>query len=262
MRASGKKRAKLNKPKKMLVVITALMCAVACFTVFWYIRSLLPVKNFVMSSVTQYEEWEIIKASGINEGERLYGIDTDAVEQRILDTCLYLEGVEVVRRFPNTVVFKLEEKMAEWYIEVSGDYYALDGEMRVVEETGEDKKFVNGGVTQLVLPNLKQLMLGELPVFGADDTEIRKALELVSAIQTSHLKPRITLVDMESRFDINIVIDGKYYVYMGDVSNIAEKLTEVENVIKTEELQSCVAAEIDASLVPQPISVRRIYEAE
>ena len=110
-----------------------------------------------------------------------------------------------------------------------------------------------------MLPNLKSLISGELPEFGADETEIRKALELIAAIQSSTLKSRLTLVDMESRFDVNIIVDGKYNVYMGDISNVEEKLTAIEKILKSDKLKNYVGADIDAS-IPETISVKPIYQ--
>ena len=142
---------------------------------------------------------------------------------------------------------------------MSGDYYALDSDFLVIDETTDRERFINGGVPELVLPNLKSLISGELPEFGADETEIRKALELIAAIQSSTLKSRLTLVDMESRFDVNIVVDGKYNVYMGDISNVEEKLTAIEKILKSDKLKNYVGADIDAS-IPETISVKPIYQ--
>ena len=80
-------------------------------------------------------------------------------------------------------------------------------------------------------------------------------------MQSTTLKTRMTLVDMESRFDVNIVVDAKYYIYMGDVSNVEEKITAIEKILKSGELDNYEGAEIDAS-IPETISVKPIYTTE
>ncbi len=262
MRKADKVQKQIKKPNTVLIVITVFMALCACFTLFWYIRSMLPVTNFVVSGVTQYEKMDIVEASGIKKGDRLYKIDADEVEQRLLEECLYFDSVKVEKKFPNTVIFRVEEKVAQWYIQVSDSYYALDSDLLVIEETYSNEKYVKGGVSQLILPELNRLICGETPQFGSSEAESERVEALLKEIQAMPFKSRLTLVDMESRFDITVVVDGKYDVYIGDPTNVTEKLTEVEQILKTDELKNSAGAEIDASLVPLPITVRRIYKAE
>ena len=165
------------------------------------------------------------------------------------------------KHFRNTIVLRVVEKVPQWYIEVSGSYYSLDSGLVIIEETVSNEKFKAMGIAQLKLPNVRSLILGELPEFGADETELKKALELISAIQQNSLKPRLTLVDMESRFDVNLVVDGKYNVYMGDIFNTEEKLAAVQEILKSGKLKELAGADIDAS-VPETVSVKPIYDYE
>lgn len=249
-----------NKRKRIfLVVLTVIMCLLCLITLFLYVRSFLPVTRFELSGVTQYDKADIIGRSGIKEGDKLYSIDLGDVEKRLLEECPYLEDATVEREFPNKIVFKVIEKIPTWYVEVSGDYYSLDENLLVIEETKNEQKFLNLGVPRLVLPNLRSLICGELPDFGADETEIRKAIELMTSIQKTNLKSRMSLVDMESRFDVNVIIDGKYNVYLGDVSDIEEKIAAIEKILKSGELEAYAGADIDAS-IPETISVKPKYK--
>ena len=260
-RNTASKMQNADKKKTVRIVLTVLMCICALVTLFIFIRSFLPVTRFELSGVTQYDKAEIIGYSGIKKGDRLYSIDLRSVEMTLLENCAYIEDVEVEREFPNKIVFRIIEKTPHWYIDIAGDYYSLDSNFYVIEEAKTKDKFVNLNVPELILPNLRQLICGELPDFGADETEIKKVLELVVAVQSTKFKTRITLVDIESRFDVNIVVDGKYKVYMGDISNISEKLLAIEKILKSGDLDNFAGAEIDASM-PQTITVDPIYEAE
>ena len=260
-RNAMKKTHRSDKKKTVRIVLTVFMCVCALFTLFIFIRSFLPVTRFELSGVTQYDKAEIIGYSGIKKGDRLYSIDLKETEKTLLENCAYIEEVEVEREFPNKIVFRIIEKTPHWYVDIAGDYYSIDSNFYVIEESKTKDKFVNLNVPQLILPNLRQLICGELPDFGADETEIKKVLELVFAVQSTNFKTRITLVDIESRFDVNIVVDGKYKVYMGDISNISEKLLAVEKILKSGDLEDFAGAEIDASM-PETITVDPIYESQ
>jgi len=261
MRKANKEQKQIRKPKPIFVVITVFMALCACFTLFWYIRSMLPVKKFVVSGATQYDKMEIIEASGIKEGDRLYKIDADKVEEKLLEECLYFDSVKVEKKFPNTVIFRVEEKLAQWYIQVSDSYYALDSDMLVIEETYSNEKFVKGGVPRLILPNLSRLMCGEKPTFGSNEAEVERVEALLKEIQEMTSKSRLTLVDMESRFDIAVEVDGKFDVYIGDPTNVSEKLTAVEHILKTDALKNSAGASINAA-IPSQVHVDKIYVAE
>lgn len=250
-----------GKNRIVFAVVVTVMGAIAACTLFVYVCSFLPVKKFELVGITQYEKSEIIELSGIKDGDRLYSVDTKKAEEKLLGSCFYLEEVHIERKFPDKIVISVTERVPEWYIEVSGSYYSMDGSFMVMEETISEERFKNMGMAKLVLPNVRSVMLGELPSFGADELEISKALELVYEIQRSSLKSRITLVDMESRFDVNITVDDKYHVYLGDISNISDKLVAVEKILDTDKAKECDAAEIDAS-IPEAISLRPIYSQE
>ena len=261
MRKGGEQlRAVSDKTKRILLIsVTVLMCVVAALTLFVYVRSLLPVTKIVVLGVTQYDSAEVIGYSGVNRGDKLYRLDVRELENTLLEKCPYFEKVSVERSFPSKLVIRAVEKIPQWYIEVSGNYYSLDTNFLVIEESYSNEKFLNLGIPQLVLPNVKSLVCGELPEFGEDQNEIKRAIELIFTVQASTLKRRMTLVDIESRFDVNVVIDGKYEVYLGDSSNIGEKLVAVEKILNSGSLNDYAGAQIDAS-IPETVNVRRVYE--
>ena len=71
----------------------------------------------------------------------------------------------------------------------------------------------------------------------------------------------MTEVNIESRFNISIEVDGKFSVYLGDESNIGEKLLAVGEILKSDRLNGFEGAEIDAS-IPETVNVKPIYSKE
>ena len=60
-------------------------------------------------------------------------------------------------------------------------------------------------------------------------------------------KSRLTLVDIEHRFEIYIQVDGKINVYLGNTGNAASKLDAVETALEDKRLENWIGAEINAS---------------
>ena len=248
-----------DKRKKLLICVISFMALLAAISIFFVIRSFLPVRDFELSGVTQYEKSALVSASGIRKGDKMYSLDLDAAKEKILSELPYIQSVTIERKLSGTVIFRVEERRAVWFMQLSGDYYALDSTLTVIEETSKNDKFLNGGATFLVLPNLRTLMCGEVPQFGNGDVEVIKTLELISAVQTDPLKSRITSLDVESRFNVYLVVDGIYDVYIGDMSNVTEKLLVVRKLIESGDLDEFAGASIDVS-DPESMVVKPKYE--
>lgn len=248
------------------LAVTAVISLLCFFCLFLYARSFIGIRNFELVGVSRYDERDIINASLLKRGDRLYTLDLDAVEKQILSECPYLESVEVSTRFPNTIRFSVEERTPQWYIELAGDYYVLDADLVVLTEVASAEMLVKEGVTKLTLPNVTRVMRGELPQFGMvdgerDETEIRKTLELISTVRRTTFKSRISELDLSNRFAITMVVDGSYHVNLGNMSSFEAKLGEVEIVLNSAELKQYPSGTIDVSLYPdQPTYFQRPKE--
>jgi cell division septal protein FtsQ len=241
-----------------LLIVTVLMCAIFVFTAFLFIRSLFGIQHFEVVGVTTYEYTDIVNASSLKRGDKLYSIDKESVEAKIMEACPYLESVKITAIFPNTVRFSLEEKSPSWYIDISGDYYVLDSDMRVMTETSSKERISAFGACELVLPNIKSAMRGSVPRFGENEQEIQKTLEIISTVRQSTFKARITKLDLTSRFEIYMTVDGVYEVYMGDMSNFEAKLETVKKIVSSDNVKDYAGGEINAS-DPTAVSFKPIY---
>ncbi|MBR2293071.1 MAG: FtsQ-type POTRA domain-containing protein [Clostridia bacterium] len=246
----------VNVRKLTLFCVTVAMCLVAVLSVGLLVRRFMKVTEFSVTGISMYDREMLINASGVKRGDFLYSLDRKAIEERILAECPYLEEVEVKAKFPTTLHINAEGKSGQWYIELSGSRYALDGNLCVIAETTKTE-----GMTKLILPNLKSVMMGKVPEFGESETERKKTLEVISAIRTTTFKSRLTEVNLSSRWDIRIVADGCFWVYLHDMSDFEAKLKAVESVLNSDRLKGFAGAEIDAS-DPGSIGVIPIRQTE
>lgn len=203
------------------------------------VRGFMRVKYFEVKGISVYEQVDLVNASGVKRGDLLYSIREKEVEARILAECPYLESVEIVPRFPNRLEIRVEGKAAQWYVEFAGTKYAMDGNFVVMEET-----LKTDGMTKLILPNVQSALVGQVPVFGQSDTEVKKTAEVLSAIRQTTFKSRLTLVDLESRWDIQLEVDGAFRILMGDMTDFEAKLRAVESILAEESLSDYTSGQI------------------
>ncbi len=257
MQKSKKKQTVItvNVHRLLMISMTVLLCALALLSTFFLIRRFLPVSTFRIVGVSVYEREDLISASGVKYGDALYGLDKKTIEEKIIKECPYLSSVELKTKFPNTLQIEVEGRSAQWYIELSDEYYALDGNLMVMAKTIKTQ-----GMTKLILPNVKEVVLNQVPSFGNSETEVKKTLEVVSAIRQTTFKSQISAVDLTSRWDIRVLVDGKYEVYMHDMSDFEAKLKAVEELLKSGSLDGLQGATIDASN-PAHLDVKPIIKS-
>ena len=234
----------IDKTKIISAIIILVMSVLVIIGSVKLIRSFMTVSEFDVTGDSPYEVEDIVNASGIRPGDKLYGIDRKEAEKRIMTLCPYISEVSVRSRFPDRVEIRVESLTASWYVELAGDYYALDTDLRVLEETTDNEKFINGGIPRLTLPHIKSAVVGSPLVFGDSETEIKYANEFMDMVKKTSFKSRLTLVDIDQRFDIYIQVDGVYNVYMGDSKDTGAKLEAVEKALASEKLKNSISAEI------------------
>jgi hypothetical protein len=157
------------------------------------------------------------------------------------------------------VSIDLECYTAVWYVEIEGDFYSLDADLRVLEETVNEKKYINGKITKLTLPNISSAVVGSELTFGLNDKEREFSYDFMEKLKRMSFKSRLSLVDIDNRFDINIGVDGVIDVYLGNGSDMEDKLKAVEEALASDKLKNCVSAEIYAA-DPSAVFIKPVYD--
>lgn len=262
MRSKSRKAEKtivIDIVKLVSVLLIIAMCTLLLVTAVRFVKGLMKVSGFEIIGDSPYDREDIINATEIKFGDKLYGIDYGNMEKKIMTECPYINEVEIKSVFPGTVKIKVSALSASWYVKIVDDYYALDADLRVLEETNDNRKFINGNVPFLALPNIKSAVVGSTLVFGDSENEIKHASEIMNMIKSTTFKSRLTAVDIENRFDIYIQVDGKIDAYMGDTGKFEAKLTALRKVLEDSKLQGCISAKIDLSN-PENIAVNPVYD--
>ena len=222
--------------KQFCISVLVVMSLLAFICLLKLVLGFLPVSRFTYRGDTHYDISELINASGIRSGDRLYKIDEKAAVASMVRECPYLKTVKIEKKFPNTVCFAVEEQEPGWYMQVGNDFYGLDFDLKVLLETYLEQDFIDRGLTKLVLPEIESVIVGELPEFASDDEQlIKESLTIVDAFRTHGIKKRLTGLDISNRFEIKLEIDNSYEVYFGDMASFDMKMKFLEAVLKKAE---------------------------
>ena len=219
--------------KQFCIIVLVVMTLLALLCLFKVILGFMPVEKFDIQGETHYELVEIRNASGIGKGEKLYRIDEKKAEEKIINKCPYVKSVKIKQKFPNTVIFVIEERESGWYIQVGENFYGLDYDLRILNQTYQEEEFIERGLTKLTLPELESGIVGELPRFASQDEQLLTAtLEIVEAFRSHEIKSRLTGLDISNRFEIKLEIDNEYEVYFGDMTSFDIKIKALTEVLR------------------------------
>ena len=241
-----------------IVTVSAMgVLALVCLTCVFF--RFIGIGEFEIKGETDYKLSELVSASGLRTGDRLYEVNEKEAEELLLRGCPYLKSVEVKKKFPNKICFEVEERVLGWYIEISEDYYALDYDMQVLLETYDEESLIERDLTKLVLPELESAMCDYLPEFGRGDEHlISETLKIVDTFRNHAIKERLTYLDLSNRFEIKLTIDGTFDVKIGDMSNMETKLKTVLEVIETQLDNGYVGGEINM-ITPTSYSFKGVF---
>lgn len=245
--------------KQFFIATVSVMGVLALICLVCVVFRFIGVGSFEIKGETDYQLSELISASGLRTGDRLYEVDEKKAEERLLESCPYLKSVEVKKKFPNKICFEVEERVLGWYIEIGEDYYALDFDLLVLLETYSEESLIERGLTKLVLPELESAMCDYLPEFGRGDEHlVSETLKIVDIFRSHDVKQRMTRLDLSNRFEIKLTVDGSFEVSLGDISNIETKLKTVIEVIETQLDNGYVGGEINM-ITPTSYSFKGVF---
>ena len=254
------------------VALIILLGVLLLFTVVDFLRGFLEVKRFeIVGDDPPYLAGEVAESAGIEKGDKLYRIDRSRAEKEIIKNCAYIEKVNIKRSFPNKVKFVVECYEPIWYIEISGDFYVLDENLRVLEETKNEQRLYDSDITKLTLPNVKKAIVGEEIIFGSSEVETEATIEIMQTILSSPIRNMLSSADIDNRYDIHFELDsvvddiklsGKFLVSVGGYSKLATKLEYIARAVAKESFENVGGGTINVSEDGDKVSIRPEYVYE
>jgi len=233
----------LNIRTVVILLLVATLFAFAVYNLFF------KVKNIAVDGTTLYSTEDIIIASGVAMGDKLYSFDTSDVAAAITFRCPYIKSVEVSRGIPNKLSLTLTDDTAVYYACVWGDWLKLSSGLRVLEVTDEETA-KSEGLTMLTLPEIVYSVAGGVIEFEnpKDERFIRDTLASVEASQLSR-SGKIDSIDLSNEYDITMQYDGKYLMKYGGEADLELKLLMGYKTITSDKFENGVPARIDLGVV-------------
>ncbi|MBQ2730018.1 MAG: FtsQ-type POTRA domain-containing protein [Clostridia bacterium] len=239
------KRARRFRKIRDTVISVGLICAVFIVMCVVVYRLLFVISDVKAEGSVRYTSDELVRASGVKEGEHLFSFSSKEVGQLIMLRCPEIADVDVERTPPGDIVFNVTEEAPAFYAEFYGEYRMLSPTLRVLGSVTENDAKERGCI-KLVIPDIRRANAGLTPDFAnvRDDTYI---YEVTEAVLNSVLCDRAGTLDLGDKYNMTLTVDGKYILKLGNSESVATKLRIAAAVLEDEMFDRDIKATIDVT---------------
>lgn len=224
-----KRRVRFGFVYKLLAVVAMLAAVVMGATVFFRVEEMVVVGN------VRYDAQQVIDATGIVQGDNLFGMNKFETARQIRRQLPYVEGVNIRRGWPDTLIITVSEceaaarvtgERGQWLISKSGKILEL------ARGTAQNVIRVDG-------LNAVQPEAG-LPLVVREEQQARgdSLLSLLQALEQHGILGKVTYIDMtspsrvfmdfEDRFVVKLPVSGDFDYLLGAMGQAVATLENYE----------------------------------
>ena len=236
-------RSRLGLLLKLLCAVTAVAALTVGATVFFQ------VEEIQVNGNRRYTQEEIIAATGVRLGDNLYGLNKSKISGDLLHKLPYIEGANIRRSLPSTLVIHVNELGAAAQLAVAPPYVLPEPE-EGEEPTQDPPKSatepwlinVRGKLLETAAPDSEVMLVTGLtcldPVAGGmltvPEVEIYKKealLGLLDALEQLGRTELVSSVDLHPSW-MELCYDDRFTVRMPSNRDFIYKLNVLDQVVE------------------------------
>lgn len=220
-------RQKKKKRRRMIsrigIAVLVLLAIVFAPTIFFQ------VSKINVTGDTRYTSEQLIKSTGVKQGDNMFFLDTKQIAADLKDEYPYLDTVKLRRKLPSTLQIEVSDRTAALSIEQNGKYLILDMSGKVLEKTKSAAK----GTAKVTGVPMKGLHVGDT----VDEDKYGKAASVMKLLELTEqygMKKHIKTIDVEKAYDVRVTYDKRYTILLGalEESNLEHKIQFLKAILK------------------------------
>ena len=217
--------------KKIMVSIIVLLFISLGGTIYYLTTPVFNISNVEVYGNEKNSVETYISLSKINVGNtNIFAVTENRIKNNLKENS-YVEDVTIKRRLPNVLEINIVERKVEYQIKYSNNYIYLDDQGHILEisEEKQDVPNIDGFYTIKESVSVGQRLIQE------DLVKLNIVAKIINYCKYNTIENKIT--------DINVADDANYIlyfkkdkktVYLGDASNLSERLRMLKTILKNE----------------------------
>ena len=228
--------AKKKKPNKLVITIITTIVLLIIITIFALMAPIFNITSIEVQGNNKINKEEIISLSNLKKGDNIFRFNNSIISNIKENT--YIETVEIKRNLPGTVIISVKERTVKYQINIINGYTYIDKNGYILEHssTKSDVPVIAGlKSTENVLLNEKRLQDEDLETLN----DVSKILDAAKTIGKDNI---ITEINVENKHDYILYLESENKrIYIGDTSNLTNKMLYVQRILEGEQGKSGTA---------------------
>lgn len=221
---------KINGRKIAISIIVLLLIAIGG-TIYYLTTPTFNIANIEVHGNEKNSVETYISLSRIDIGStNIFEITSGNIIKNIKENS-YVEDVIVKRKLPNTIELYITERKVSYQISYSNSYIYLDNQGYILEisEKNKDIPIIKG------FSSIKENIEIGQRLKDEDLVKLNVVLKITNYCKYNTIENKITSIDVtdEKNYILDFEEDQKK-VYLGDASNLSERLSMLKTILKNE----------------------------
>ena len=222
----------------------------------------------ITGDVTMFNESEVIEAAEINIGDRIFGKSVFRIKRNLKENMPIAQNVKVRKNPFGKVTINVELLSVDYYTKIGDKYYALDENLRVLDENISPSKYSAYGAVLIKIPETRTPVIGKNLVFydtveetdteGETLYEIREesfysyVTKFLKMLKDSGYHTDANGVVLTEKFEITLIYAEKFSIRFGNATDLDVKFRVLYEILAEGSMQHADRAAIDLSDTEKP----------
>ena len=225
-----KKKRKKKKNKKVIIArIITIQILILIIAIFAILSPIFNITKIVVDGENKITKDTIISLSGIEEGNNIFKVSINKAINNIKENP-YINKAEIKRILPGTVQIVVKERTVAYQIKVIDSYVYIDYQGYILEEStkNDDVPIVEGLSTE------QETLLNGKRVINKDIENLRIMQKIMNVAKSEEIAKNISKIKIENGEYILELSKDKKTVYLGDGSDIRNKMVYLRAILEKE----------------------------
>ena len=221
-------KIKRNNTKRVIVSIFILFIIAICGTIYYLTTPAFNIQDIKVYGSKKISEDTYISLTQIDIGTtNIFATSKNSIKRKIEEEP-YVESATIKRKLPNILEVSVKEREVSYQIEYHGNYVYLD-EQGYILEISENKKDVP--IIIGLSSNQEEITPGKR-LNNEDLLKLDTILRIINYCKYNSIESKIDIINVNdiSNYILELKKDKKK-VYLGDASNLSERILWLKTIL-------------------------------
>ncbi len=229
---------KVSRKKSKRVINTikylALLLLIITVIILAMFSPIFNIKKIEVEGNEKITDNEIISLSEVQVDGNIFKISKSKVSKLIKQNS-YIDKVNISRKLPSNLVIHIKERVPLYLVEYANGYIYIDKQGYLLEISNQK---LDVPVLQGLATETSKFVVGNR--LDKEDLEkLEVVYKILEAAQANEINNLITRIDIENIQNLKLIFETQNKVaYLGDSSNLIEKIRMIKKILEQEESNS------------------------